>query len=169
MNSRPNKTGTVSFTSTRRLMFWLMLFVAIVAAGAAWNWNRLVHLPDPDIVIHTESEAVDSAREFLAAAKIDTSDYDISHATYITAERMKGQIVWLIVWLAKPDAKTTNRLSVLVSETGWFSTNERTGSNQGCRIEGAKTNQFNFNIIRNRYTLVPRKEGGKLETPIGGT
>lgn len=158
MNSTGNKTGTAPLTSQRRLVLGLVLFIAVVAAGASWNWNRLVHLPNPEIVIHTESEAVEGAREFLAAAKIETSDYDISHASHITTDRLKGRIVWQIVWQAKPDTKTTNKLSVLVSETGWFYTNEKSGSNQGITIEGVKTNQCNFIFTRNPYTMVPRKE-----------
>ena len=150
-------------------MLGLVLFVAVVVAGASWNWNRLVHLPDPAIVIHTESEALDGAREFLAAAKIGTSDYDISHASYIATDKLKGAICWSIVWLAKSDAKTTNKLTVLVFETGWFHADIKIRSNQGIKIEGFKTNQFNFDITRSPYTLIPLKGGGKLETPANST
>ena len=144
-------------------MLGLVLFVA---AGAAWNWNRLVHLPDPDIVIRTESEALAGAREFLAAARIGTSDYDISHASYITSDRMKGRICWCIFWLAKPEARNTNKLSVLVSETGWCHANKMISTNQGVEINGFKTNPFNFYIERSAYILTRLKEGGTLRTPI---
>ena len=120
----------------RRLVLGLMFLVAVGVASATWNWNRLVHLSDPDIVFHTKAEAVDGARQFLAAAKISTSDYDISHASYSTPDRLKGLIVWRIVWLAKPDATLTNKLSVLASETGWFYMNERISTNVGIKIEG---------------------------------
>ena len=158
--------STNSYSSRRWLLYGLVLFVAVVAAGVSWNWNRLVQLPGPDIVIHTESEAFSRAREFLATAQIGTSNYDISHASYIAKDRLKGHMVWRIVWLAKPDAETTNKLSVLASETGWLYTNERISSNQWVAIEGAKTNQSSFIITRNPYTVVSRSQ---LETPTNNT
>lgn len=87
--------------SRQRLVLGLMFLAAIGVAVAAWNWNQLVHLPDPNIMIHTETEAVEGARKFLAAARIDTNGYDLSQASDISKDRLKGQISWLIVWLTE--------------------------------------------------------------------
>jgi hypothetical protein len=77
---------------------------------------------------------------------------------YITKDRDKGYIFWHIVWLATPDAKTTNELTVAANEIGWFYTHERISANQFVGITGAKTNQGDFLIMREPYTVV-RKAG----------
>jgi hypothetical protein len=72
----------------------------------------------------------------LAAAQIGTSGYDLSQPSSITTDRLKGYIVWHIVWLAKRDATTTNKLSVLAYETGLFHTLVISGTNEGVEIWG---------------------------------
>ena len=124
------------------------MLAAFGVAGAAWNWNRLVRSPDPGIVIRTEAEAVEGARKFLAAAQISRSAYDVSQASGITKDRMKGQIVWRIVWLPKPDSMLTNKLVVLASERGWFYTDEMSSTNEGVSIQGDLTN-----ITRQHFVL----------------
>jgi hypothetical protein len=130
----------------RRFVLGLFLLVAGGAAGAAWYWNLRVHAPDPAIVIRTEAEAVEGARNFLAAAHVSTSAYDLSRTSGITKDRMKGRFVWRIVWLPIADAILTNKLSVVVSETGWFYRYEKSSTNsgvwilQGDLIQGDVTN-----------------------------
>jgi hypothetical protein len=124
----------------RRLTLGLMLVAATGLAGAAWYWNQRVHAPDPEIVIRTEAEAIDGARRFLAAAQIDTSGYDLSQASGITKSRLKGQIVWRVVWLSRPDATFTNKIAVLAFEGGGFYTYEMRSPTNGIVIEGDLTN-----------------------------
>ena len=118
----------------------MMLLTAIGVAGAAWYWNRLVHSPDPRIMIRTEGEAIEGARKFLAAAHISMSGYDLSQASGITKDRLKGQRIWRISWLPKQDAMLTNNLVVVASETGWFYTHQMSSTNEGISIEGDLTN-----------------------------
>ncbi|HSH95835.1 MAG TPA: hypothetical protein VK968_16945, partial [Roseimicrobium sp.] len=123
-------------SSRRRQAFVLILLLALGVTGVCWGWNWIVHLPDPNIKIHTNAEAVDAAREFLVATKRDTSNYDMSHVSNIESNRYKGRIEWFIRWKAKVDATRTNKLSVYVHERGELSTGERIGSNQVVWIKG---------------------------------
>jgi hypothetical protein len=132
----------------RRHVFGWCLLVAVGAAAAAWHWNQLVHSPDPGIVIRTETEAVERARAFLAAAHVSTSAYDLSRTSRITKGRLKGQIVWRIVWSPRPDATVTNELVALACESGWCYTDEMSSTNEGNSIEGDLTN-----ITRQHFVL----------------
>jgi len=98
-------------------------------------------------VIHTEADAIEGARRFLAASRITTSGYDLSRATGITKNRLKGQVVWRIVWSMK-DAAFTNELVVLACERGWFYTDEMASTNEGVSIQGDSTS-----ITRQHFVL----------------
>jgi hypothetical protein len=137
----------------RWLVLGFLLLVAVGAAGESWYWNQRVHAPDPGIVIRTESEAVEGARKFLAAANISTSAYDLSSASGVTRDSLKGQIVWRIMWSPRTNATVTNDLVALASERGRFYTDEMSSTNEGVSIQGDLTN-----ITRRSFVLEWPKE-----------
>ena len=137
-----------SNATRRRLVLGLVLLVAVGAAAATWHWNQRVHTPGPGIVIRTEAEAVEGARKFLVAAHVSTSAYDLSRTSRITKDRLKGQIVWRIVWSPRTDATVTNELVALACERGWFYTDEMSSTNEGISIQGDLTN-----ITRQHFVL----------------
>jgi len=91
---------------------------------------------------------VEGARKFLALAQISTSGYDLSQTSRITKDRLKGQLVWRVIWLPKPDATLTNELVVLAYERGWFYTHEMGSTNEGVSFRGELTN-----ITRQHFVL----------------
>ena len=124
-----------------RLLVWgLILLAATAATGAAWYWNQRVHAADPGVVIRTEAEAIQGARKFLIAARVGTSGYDLSQASGVTRDRLKGQIVWRVVWGPRAEAALTNQLAVLAEERGWFSVKEMSSTDEGIAIQGDLTN-----------------------------
>ena len=148
-----NKLMSPNFRTTRRrLILALMLLVAVAAAGSSWYWNQRVHAPDPGIVIRTEAEAIEGARKFLVAARIATSGYDLSRVTGITKDRLKGQVVWRIVWPMK-DAASSNKLVVLACERGWFHADEMSSTNEGISIDGDLTD------ITRQHFVIERTKG----------
>jgi hypothetical protein len=148
MLEKPNRK-----LSGRQLVFGLMLFTAMGAAGAAWYWNQHVNAPDHGIVIRTEAEAVDGARRFLAAARIATGDYDLFQTSDISKDRLKGQIVWRVAWRTKSDAKRTNEIRVLAFERGMFYYDDMSNTKEGVYIEGGLIDGEITNIMRNHYVL----------------
>lgn len=96
---------------------------------------------------------MEGAIKFLAAAHISTSAYDLSRASGITRDRLKGQTVWRIVWSPRTDATVTNELVALASESGWFYMDAMSSTNEGISIEGDLTN-----ITRKHFVLEWTKE-----------
>lgn len=137
----------------RRLLLGLIFLAAAWSAGAAWNWNRSVHAPDPRIIIHTESDALAGARNFLTTAQINTSNYDLSQASSIAKDRLKGQTVWIIAWQPKPNATVTNKLSVIIYERGCAYTDELTSPTEGVSIDGVLIPGEYANITRRHFML----------------
>ncbi len=131
--------------SRRQRILGLLLLAAVGAAGASWCWQRRVNAPDPRIVIRTDAEAIDSGRKFLAAAQVDTTEYDLSHVGRITTDVLKGYKVWVISW---PEKTTTNYLTILVYEIGYFCTDRMSTTNEGIEICGPLED-----ITRRRFVL----------------
>jgi hypothetical protein len=125
----------------RKHILVTMLLAAIGVAGVCWYWNRAASsgkdfIGSMRILIHTDKEAAEGARNFLAGAKINTSGYDLAHEDEITPDKAKGYKVWRISWRPKPDATSKTDLVVIAYEIGQFVSVVKDGSNQEKEIWG---------------------------------
>ena len=124
----------------RKRILVAILLAAIGIAGVCWYWNRVASsgkdfILGSRILFHTDKEAAEGARNFLARTQISTSDYDLAREV-VTADKLKCYKVWRISWQPKPDAATKTDLVVLAYETGQFCSFLKDGSNQEKEIWG---------------------------------